>query len=440
MADDRLSIDLKTREGMTFHGTGNPITADDFIYWFDRGEGTQSGGLFNINTGKISKWEKTGDYSIKLTFSDKSPYFFYLFRDQSQAPLDTQAIKANVTTDDPWAAKWVAGHDVGSGEYTIESWTAGQEMVLCANPDYWAGQPYFKRVVLKFIPNEADRVLLLTQGQVDIAETLSVDALDNVRQSAGVKVISEPTRNQIMLGMNTKVAPFDNKLVRQALRTRCPTTSTITDVYGGEAQLSKGPIPVGGQYFDESLWPYTYDTAKAKDLLQQAGLPDGFSFQVHYASGDASIERLAVFLQTAFKDIGVDMQNQADTPAVFAQGQDARSQQAWIRDLLWYVDDPGYTASAFFTEGCCDWTSYQNDRVDELTKQMSVLSNDGVDRSAKEPLAKEYQQIVIDDAPVLYLAQTNFQLATRDDIEGYQQGPDNILWYYPRRALEADPA
>ena len=62
---------------------------------------------------------------------------------------------------------------------------------------------------------------------------------------------------------------------------------------------------------------------------------------------------------------------------------------------------------------------------------MGVLTNDGADREAKAPLALEYQQILIDDAPVLYLAQTNFQLAARDDITGYEQGPDNILWYYP---------
>lgn len=431
MSDDGLSIDLKIREGMTFPKTGNPVTADDFIYWFERAVGTESGGLWNIDTGKIASWEKTGDYGIRLTFSDKSPYFFYLFRDQSQAPLDTLAIKANATDDDPWAAKWVAGNDAGSGEYMIQSWTPGQEMILCSNPTYWAGEPFFKRVVLKFIPSEADRVLLLTQGQVDIAETLSVDALDSVREAPGVRVISEPTRNQILMGLNNKMAPFDNKLVRQALSYAIPYERIVDEVYGGQAQLSKGPIPVGGQYFDESLWPYSYDPDKAKEMLAEAGYPDGLAFQVHFATGDASIERLAVFLQTVLKDVGVDMQIQQDTPAIFAEGQDARSQQAWIRDLLWYVDDPGYTASAFFTEGCCDWTSYQNDRVDELTAQMSVLTNDGEDRATKEPLAKEYQQIVLDDAPVLYLAQTNFQLATRDDITGYQQGPDNILWYYP---------
>jgi peptide/nickel transport system substrate-binding protein len=431
MADDGLSIVLNIRPGMTFHHTGNPVTADDFIYWFDRGKGTESGGLFNIDTGKIASWEKTGDLQVTLTFSDKSPYFFYLFRDQSQAPMDTLAIHANATEDDPWANQWVAGNDAGSGEYMIESWTPGQEMVLCANPDYWAGEPYFKRVVLRPVPSEADRVLLLTQGEVDIAETLSVDALNSIREQPGIKVVSEPTRNQIIMGLNNTMAPFDNKLVRQALSYAVPYQAIVDEVYGGQAQLSKGPIPVGGQYYDESLWPYSTDIEKAKELLTEAGYPDGFSFTTHISTGDASIEALAVFLQTALREIGVDMQIQQDTPAVFAEGQDARSQQSWIRDLLWYVDDPGYTASAFFTPGCCNWASYDSPEVNDLTAQMSVLTNEGADREAKAPLAEEYQRIVIDDAPVLYLAQTNFQLAMRDDIGGYQQGPDNILWYYP---------
>ena len=331
MAEDGLSVVLNIRDGMTFHGTGNPVTADDFIYWFDRAVGTESGGLWNINTGNIESWEKTGPLQIALTFKDKSPYFFYLFRDQSQAPMDMLAITENATDDDPWATKWVAGNDAGSGEYMIESWTPGQEMVLCANPDYWAGQPYFKRVVLKFIPSEADRVLLLTQGEVDIAQTLSVDALNNIRDMPGVGVISEPTRNQIIMGLNNNTAPFDNKLVRQAMSYAVPYEAIIDGVYGGQAQLSKGPIPVGGQYYDESLWPYDTDIEKAKALLAEAGYADGFSFQTHISTGDASIEQLAVFLQTALKEIGVDMQIQQDTAAVFAEGQDARTQQSWIR-------------------------------------------------------------------------------------------------------------
>lgn len=431
MAADGLSITLNIRQGMTFHKSGNPVTADDFIYWFDRAKGTKSGGLFNIDTAKISAWEKIGPYQIKLTFSAKSPLFFYLFRDQSQGPLDSVVVKQHATADDPWAAKWVAGNDAASGEYELQSWTPGQEMVLCAFPGYWAGQPYFKKVVLKIVPAEADRVLLLKQGAVDFAETLSNDALNSIRSASGISVISEPTRNQIILGMNNTTKPFDNKLVRQALSYAVPYTDIISQVYGGQAVLSPGPIPVGGQYADASLWPYTTDQAKAKSLLSQAGYPNGFSFQVHIATGNATIEQLAVFLQTSFKQVGVDMQIQKDTPAIFAQGQDSHTMSAWIRDLLWYVDDPGYTAAFMFvSKGATNWVNYSNPQIDQLVTQMSLLANDGPDRAQKQVLAEQYQKIVIDDAPLLYLAQINFQLAVRSDIAGYQQGPDNILWYY----------
>jgi peptide/nickel transport system substrate-binding protein len=432
LADDQMSIVLDIRQGMKFHHSGNPVTADDFIYWFDRGKGTESGGLFNIDIAKIASWEKTGDYQIKLTFSEKTPYFFFLFRDQSQAPLDTTVIQENVTGDDEWATQYVANHDVGSGEYYLQNWDPGVEMVLCANPDYWAGVPFFKKVVLKTIPAEADRVLLLQEGSVDIAETLSIDALNGLRGSEGVSIISQPTRNQIMLGMNNQMEPFDDKKVRQALSYAVPYDEIVEAVYEGQAGVSMGPIPVGGQYFNESLWPYSFDQAKARDLLAEAGLEDGFEFTVNFATGDASIEQLAVLLQTRFAEIGVTMQIQKDTPAVFAEGQDARSQQAWIRDLLWYVDDPGYTAQAFFKSGgCCGWANYDNPRINELADEMGTLANEGDERNQKQELADEYQQILIEDAPVLYLAQTNFQLATRADITGYEHGPDNILWYYP---------
>lgn len=432
MAPDGLSITLNIRQGAVFHHSGNPVTADDFIYWFDRGKGTKSGGEFNISIGRISGWEKTGPNQIKLTFSTKSPFFFYLFRDQSQAPLDTKVINENVTGDDPWATKFVAGNDVGSGEYYIEKWTPGVEMDLCANPAYWAGQPYFTRVVLKVVPTESDRVLLLRQGAVDIAETLSVDAINQLRGTPGINIISQPTRNQVMLGFNNKITPFDNKLVRQALSWAVPYQEIVDSIYEGQAQVSKGPIPVGGQYHDGSLFPYSFDQNQAKALLAQAGYGNGFSFEVHIASGDASTEKLAVLLQTRFKQIGVTMEIKVDTPAIFAQGQDARTQPAWIRDLLWYVDDPGYTGQAFFKSGgCCDWSNYDNPQINQLADQMGNLFNDGADRTQKQQLAEQYQKILIDDAPVLYLAQTNFQLATSDDITGYEQGPDNILWYYP---------
>ncbi len=430
---DGKSITLNLRQGSLFHHTSNPVTASDFIYWFNRAKGTNAGGEFNLSIGRVTSWSQTGLYQIQVDFSVPfSPFFYYLFRDQSQAPLDSKVIQAQATTGDQWATKFVAGQDLGSGAYYVEKWDRGVEMDLCANPVYWNSQPYFKRVVLKIVPNESDRVLLLKQGAVDIAETLSIDSLNSLRGTSGVNVLSEPTRDQVDLGFNNQMAPFTNKSVRQALAYATPYQEIVQSIYNGQAQITKGPIPVGGLYFNGSYDPYSFDLAKAKQLLTQAGYGNGLNFTVSLQSGDATLEKLAVLLQTTFKQIGVNMAIQEQTPAVFAQGQAAHTQQAWIRDLLWYVDDPAYVAQGFFKSGgCCDWTNYNNPAINQLADQMGSLQNTGPDQATKTQLANQYQQIIDEDVPLIYLTQTNFQLAMRSDIAGYVQGPDNILWYYP---------
>jgi peptide/nickel transport system substrate-binding protein len=436
IAPDGLSITLNVRQGQKFHHTGNPVTADDFIYYFDRGIETKSGYLWNINNANIEAWEKTGDYQFKLTFSKPSPFFFYLFRDQSQAPVDSVAMKENTAADDPWSTRWKAQNEAGSGEFYVESWTPGVEMVLRGNPDYWAGAPYFDKVVLKIVPASADRVLLLQQGSVDIARDLSPNELDLLRSAAGVKVLSIPTRNQYHMGLNNTIAPFDNKLVRQALSYAVPYETIVNDVFRGRALASQSPVARQGNGFVEGLWPYSTDLEKAKALLAEAGLADGFEFTLDIPSGDPVIEELAVLLQSSFRELGVEMTIDKQTAAIFAERLDKKDHQSWLRDLLWYVDDAAYTGFAFYTcDNVINWMAYCNPDLDEIIYEAAAIWKPE-DLAHKNELTTEMQRIIIEDAPTLMLGEINLELAMRDNIEGYVHLPDNLLWYYPLRRSE----
>jgi len=425
---DGTILTLNVRPGQVFHGSGNPVTAADYVWFLNRALAIHPS---NVTLAGLTAAKQTSTYQLEVTFSQPfSPLFFFLFRDQQEAPLDSVTLKANATTADPWAETYAAAHDQGSGPYYVASWTRGVEMDLCANPAYQNGQPYFKRVVLKVVPNDTDRVLLLKQGSVDIAENLTLDDYGGLQGTSGVQVISEPTRDQMDLGFNNQTAPFTNVLVRQALAYATPYSSIVQSIYNGQAQLSKGPIPVGGQYFDASSYPYTTDLTKAKQLLTQAGMANGFDFTVSIQSGDSQVADLAVLLQSSYKQIGVNMTIQQQTPAVFAQAINAHTQQAWIRDMLSYVDDPGYIGYGFYTsKGCCDWANYQDTSVTQLVTQMRALQNTGADQQKKQQLAGQFQQAINLAVPVVNLAQTNFQLAMRSDISGYVQGPDNLISY-----------
>jgi peptide/nickel transport system substrate-binding protein len=436
LAPDGKSVTLNVRKGLKFNHTGNPVTADDFIYWFDRGIKTKSGYLWNINNANIVRWEKTGAYQLKVYFSKPSPFFFFLFRDQSEAPVDSVEMKKNATSDDPWSTKWKSRNEAASGAYYVDSWSPGVEMVLKANKNYWMGAPYFDTVVLKVVPSSADRVLLLEQGAVDIARDLSPDETAQLRSAPGVKVLSIPTRDQYHMGMNNKMAPFDNKLVRQALSYAVPYDTIVKDVFRGRALKSQSPVAVKGNGFAPGLWPYEYNLDKAKQLLAQAGMAKGFDFTLDIPTGDPVVEELAILLQSTFKQIGVNATIDKQTAAIFAERLDKKNHQAWLRELLWYVDDAAYTGFAFYTIGnAINWMSYENPKADDAIYKAAAIWKPE-DQAKKNELTKTMQQIIIEDAPTLMLGEINLDLAMRDDIEGYVHLPDSLLWFYTLQRKE----
>ncbi len=388
MASDEMSIDLHVREGMTFHRTGNPVTADDVIYWLDRGQGTQAGPAQNMALAKIRDWQKIDDYTVQINFTAKSPLFFYEFRDQSSALLDSQDIKEHATADDPWSTEYVAKTDVFSGPYQIDRYTPGVGMDLSAFPDYWGAPPYFQRVVLKFVPTEATRVLLLQEGAVDLAEELSVDSLTRLEDAEGVKQLSLPDRNQVMMGLNTTKPPFDKVENRKALAYAVPYEDVIANIFQGQATKSEGIIPVLGLGHDSSTWPYAFDQAKAKDLLSAAGNPEGYSFTVHIEQGNETSTRLAVYLQTRLEEVGIDLKIQQDSPSDFGY-QTELDFEAWMRELLWYVDDPGYIGSYMgASTTCCFKTGFSTQELDSIIEQLQALTNSSDDAPKKQELAK----------------------------------------------------
>lgn len=430
LAPNGESVVLNIQRGDRFCHTGDPVTAADFLYYFNRGIHTKSGYLFNIQGAYIKSWKQLSPYSFELFFSKPSPFFFELFRDQSEAPVDVAAIQKHTTPGDPWATSWKAKHDAGSGPYCVTKWVPGVEMDLTANP-YYKGpaKPQYKHVVLKVVPDSAERALLLKEGTVDVAEGLTTEELNELRGASGVKVISAPSRDQYEMGMNNKMAPFNNRLVRQALSYAVPYQSIIKGAFGGRAVLPQGAIPVNGEMFNASTWPYTYDVAKAKALLKQAGYPHGFSFALDITSGDAVSQELAVSLQSAFKSIGVQMTINTQTAAVFAQKLDTKTHQAWMEDVLWYVNDPAYVGNSFYLCGALlNWTNYCNPAVDKTIQQM--LSDwRPSDHAQKEAAATQMQRLINADAPTLVVAEPNLQVAMSSRVTGYVDAPDEELLY-----------
>jgi peptide/nickel transport system substrate-binding protein len=431
VAPDGMSVDVHVRQGMTFHRTGNPVTADDVIYWLDRGKGLNAGPAQNMRLAKIKDWSKKDDYTVHVDLTAPSPLFFYEFRDQASALLDSKDIKAHVTADDPWGKAYIAKTDVFSGSYQIDNYTPGVEMDLSAFPGYWAGQPSFSKVVLKFVPVEAQRVLLLQQGAVDLSEELGVQSLTSLASAPGVAELSLPDRNQMMMGLNITKAPFDKPENRQALAYAVPYDDIIASIFQGQGMKSEGVVPVLGFLHNSSTWPYKFDQNKAKQLLSAAGNPSGYSFTLHIEQGDDTSNKLAVYLQTRLREVGIQMGIQIDSPANFGF-QTTLKFDAWMRELLWYVDDPGYIGSYIGSSTtCCFKTGFSPPQLDTIINQLQSLTNSPQDAAKKKDLATQYQQIFNAASPIIFLGDLNFKIAMRSNLQGYHKDADDQLWWFP---------
>lgn len=435
ISDDGLTVVINLRQGVIFPMTGNELTAEDLYYKFERAFGVQAGTawLFGVVGIKaIEQVEITGPYQVTISLENPSPIFFNLLRDQDGGLVDSQAVKAHATDDDPWANKWMAKNYAGCGEYYVESWIPGVEVVLMANPHYWGGQPYFRKVILKIIPSSTDRALLLQQGAVDIAAELSIEEMASIEGSPGVKILSIASREHIALGLNNQMEPFTDPLVRQALAHAVPYETIVNDVYQGSAGMTEGVFPVLSEWRVVD-WPYDQDPAKALELLAEAGYPNGFEFTLAIQQGIATMEEIAVILQDAFRGIGVDMRIEKQAAAIYQEHMAKKEQFAWMRPVLSYVDDPYYDLFLSYETGqICNWMDYRNARIDEITAEIGAT----IDVERRRELSREAQQILTDEVATIYLAETHRLVATREEIEGWVLDPDPLLKYWPLFRVE----
>ncbi|MEZ4832212.1 MAG: ABC transporter substrate-binding protein [Caldilineaceae bacterium] len=179
----------------------------------------------------------------------------------------------NGSTEDPWATDWKSKNPGSGGPYTVAEQVAGQRIVLEKNPN-WPGEVKNERVEVQIVPSEANRVLMLKRGDIDIAFGLGrkdVLALDG---EPGIKVLSIPTTDAVMLVMNHSTPPFDNADFRKALAYAIPYEDILSGVYGGNATAMRSVMPNGMPGYTDEYFVYDTDLDKARELLAASGIAD----------------------------------------------------------------------------------------------------------------------------------------------------------------------
>jgi peptide/nickel transport system substrate-binding protein len=315
------------------------------------------------------------------------------------------------TTKGKSQAWWDKGNEAGTGPYVLDSYTADQQIVFKANPDWWGGwkDNQFKKVVVQLVGDAGTQRQLLESGAVDTINLVARDQVDSLKANPDLVVYTGASLNSYLMFFNTQRKPLDNEKVRQALSYAVPYADLITVGAGGFGTQSRGPVPI-------DLWPntdgtvhqYTTDYEKAKQLLADAGYPGGgFTLELTYTSENSNEAAFTPLIKEAFAKVGVTVKIQAllnDADAAKARGNPANRQdlaiQLWWPSLPDGIDNlkPMFGSES---EVGYNWSYWYNPEFDKLIAQGFKLS--ATDPTAALVPYDQAQNMLVDQAIAAFL-------------------------------------
>ncbi len=163
-------------------------------------------------------------------------------------------------------------HPTGTGAYKFKSWEVGNRLVLERNDAYWGKKAFLKTVIFRPISNNAARLQALQTGEIQGYDLVEPQDIATIKKSNNLKILSRPAFNVGYVTINQKVKPFDNVLVRQAVAYGLDRPGVVRSFYAGRGAVASQFMPPSLLGYAKDVTKYSYDPAKAKQLLQKAGV------------------------------------------------------------------------------------------------------------------------------------------------------------------------
>jgi peptide/nickel transport system substrate-binding protein len=432
LPDGRAQYTGYLRKGIKHHN-GNEVTAEDLRFNVLRRAAFKRDSLEVNLAGVTAETVKAVDrHTIQFNVPRPSRYFWHVW---AQRTFYDSKFITEKAPGDQWGEEYLKKNCPASGPYKIVRWTPGVEMVMERNANWWGKaigeEPKLDRIVFRTVPSVETRTLLLSKGEVDMAFDLPIQEIRNLRNARGVKILSIPSANMLFVGMNPKVKPFDNVDVRRALSYAFPYKEAIDKVYSGGARRLNGPLAAEVKGARRAAAYFT-DLNRAKTLLAEAGYPNGFEAPLTYNAAFQAHEDLAVLFKSNLEKIGVRVNLQKMQSGQFASETREKRVAFFFYEVLWWIRDPQYFLDfSFDSTTYLNLTAYANADVDKLLQQLRTTA----DEKARDRIVGSIQNLIINDVPWIFVAQPNFNMAMRSNIDGYiaQNTELHHLWLVDKK-------
>jgi peptide/nickel transport system substrate-binding protein len=419
-AIDETTWEFKLRKGVTWHD-GSPFTADDVVFTWARTDQVPNAPAPFSQYTRGKTVTKIDDHTIHV--STEGPYPL-MATDVAQFAIISRKHGTGATTADYNSGKAT----IGTGPYKFVEYVPGDRIVMEANADYWGGKPEWDRVVFKPIPTGPARIAALKSGDVDLIDFVPPADINQLKQDSSVTVWQGPSNRPVFLHLdsNRDMSPsiMDNEgnplwpnptrdwRVRKAISKAISREAIVDKVMEGNAVIATQLLPEGFFGYNGELEPETYDPEGAKELLAEAGYPDGFQITLHgthdrYINDRQIVEAVAQMVSR----IGIKVNVKTHPVATYYTTANTRAFSFWLGSHSVATGEPSAQLNHLIhttwpgTPYCCTPRGYSNPRVDDIIEEAMVT----VDDDARSRLFQEAIAIAVHDVAFIPL---HYQLNT----------------------------
>lgn len=382
------SSDLKTwtfylRQGVKFHH-GREMTAEDVVFTINRILDKETGSRARVNFLIVDNMEVVDKYTVR--FKLNTPY--------SEFPDVFCTRQARIIPKD--AADKLATAPIGTGPFKFKSYTPGDRVELVKHDDFFeAGKPKLDAVSLLVMPESATKVTALETGEIHVVWKLPIESVERLKKNSDIVVDEVSTSSWDGIIMNNSKKPFDDLRVRKALHLAIDKKEVADIVLFGHGSPTHSPIPPAHPFFNDKI-PFGKDLAKAKQLLTEAGYPNGFEVTLISPEGRPERDRLAVATRELLKPLGIKINIQRlpwDKFISDAEGKaDLYIDGFFSRPTMDTSTYPWYHSSGSWNKGL--W-HYKNDAVDAILDKARQAASAEKQKEAYF----EFQKLVAEEDP-----------------------------------------
>ncbi len=433
-SEDGKSLTFKINPKAKFWD-GTPITAHDVKWSFDRAVSLGGFPTVQMKAGSMSKPDQfvvVDDMTFRIDLPAPSKLTLPDLAVPIPLVINSKVAKEHATKDDPWATEYLHKNPAGSGAYKIARWDPGQQFVYERNDDWALGpKPAIKRVIVREVPSAATRRALIERGDVDLYMNVPAKDAKELKEAGKVKVEGAPIDNCLhVLGLNVKYKPFDDERVRQAIAYAIPYEEILkVGAYG------RGKPMFGGKDMEpkDITWPqpfpYSTDLEKAKALLAEAGLADGFETTLSYNLGLADWEEpTALLIQESLGKIGIKVTLDKIPGANWRTAALVEKRLPMhLENFGGWLNYPDYYFFWAYQDGhLFNSSNYRNEEMEKLIDETLLMATDN---PKYVPNVKRMIAIAFKEMPRVPLYQPYLDAAMQKNVDGY------VSWFH--RQLDA---